>query len=107
MGMCICNDRRFPETFRVLGLRGAELVMLGFNTPLDVPWIKNPLTEFHSQLCMQAGAYQNGYYVVGVGKTGARGHRLSDRRHLDRLTERRDHRRVRGPQRRCACRRHP
>ena len=20
MGMCICNDRRFPETFRVLGL---------------------------------------------------------------------------------------
>ena len=71
MGMCICNDRRFPETFRVLGLRGAELVMLGFNTPVDIPWIKGPLTEFHSQLCMQAGAYQNGYYVVGVGKTGA------------------------------------
>ena len=70
MGMCICNDRRFPETFRVLGLRGAELVMLGFNTPVSVPWIREPLTEFHSQLCMQAGAYQNGYYVIGVGKTG-------------------------------------
>lgn len=70
MGMCICNDRRFPETFRVLGLRGAELVMLGFNTPRDVPWIKDQLTEFHSQLCMQAGAYMNGCYVVGVGKTG-------------------------------------
>ncbi len=70
MGMCICNDRRFPETFRVLGLRGAELVMLGFNTPMHVPWLKEPLTEFHSRLCMQAGAYQNGYYVVGVGKTG-------------------------------------
>ena len=107
MGMCICNDRRFPETFRVLGLRGAELVMLGFNTPLDVPWIKNPLTEFHSQLCMQAGAYQKRLLRRRRRQDRARGHRLSDRRHLDRLTERRDHRRVRGPRRRCACRRHP
>jgi len=24
IGMCICNDRRWPETFRVLGLRGAQ-----------------------------------------------------------------------------------
>src|SRR5262249_7511175 len=33
LGMCICNDRRWPETFRVLGLQGVELVTLGFNTP--------------------------------------------------------------------------
>jgi predicted amidohydrolase len=33
MGMCICNDRRWPETFRVMGLQGVELVMLGYNTP--------------------------------------------------------------------------
>src|SRR5215475_9541688 len=32
-GMCICNDRRWPETFRVLGLQGVEMVVLGFNTP--------------------------------------------------------------------------
>ena len=32
-GMCICNDRRWPETWRVLGLQGVEMVTLGFNTP--------------------------------------------------------------------------
>lgn len=29
MGMCICNDRRWPETYRVMGLQGVEVVMLG------------------------------------------------------------------------------
>ncbi len=33
VGMCICNDRRWPETYRVMGLRGAELILLGYNTP--------------------------------------------------------------------------
>ena len=32
-GMLICNDRRWPEAFRVLALQGAEIVALGFNTP--------------------------------------------------------------------------
>src|SRR5699024_5414290 len=32
-GMCLCNDRRWPETWRVMGLQSAELVVLGFNTP--------------------------------------------------------------------------
>src|SRR3982075_295893 len=33
LGMCICNDRRWPETYRVMGLQGVELVVLGYNTP--------------------------------------------------------------------------
>ncbi len=33
IGMCICNDRRWPETYRVMGLQGVEMVVLGFNTP--------------------------------------------------------------------------
>ena len=33
VGMCICNDRRWPETYRVMGLQGVELIMLGYNTP--------------------------------------------------------------------------
>ncbi len=33
VGMCICNDRRWPETWRVMGLQGAEIVALGYNTP--------------------------------------------------------------------------
>ena len=34
-GMLICNDRRWPEAFRVLALQGAEIVALGFNTPAE------------------------------------------------------------------------
>ena len=32
-GLMICNDRRWPEAWRVLGLQSVELVMLGYNTP--------------------------------------------------------------------------
>ena len=32
IGQCICNDRRWPETFRVMSLKGAEMVVLGYNT---------------------------------------------------------------------------
>ena len=33
LGMCICNDRRWPETYRVMGLQGVEMIVLGYNTP--------------------------------------------------------------------------
>ena len=72
MGMCICNDRRWPESFRALALRGAELVMVGYNTPLanpDHPQMDH-LVSFHHQLCLQAAAYQNGMWIVGVAKAG-------------------------------------
>ncbi len=72
MGMCLCNDRRWPETFRVLGLQGAEMVMLGYNTPVHYPPAPqhDHLQCFHNHLVMQAGAYQNGTWVVGVAKAG-------------------------------------
>lgn len=71
-GMCICNDRRWPETFRVMGLQGVELVMLGYNTPVHYPPAPehDHLQDFHNHLVMQAGAYQNGTWVVGVAKAG-------------------------------------
>ena len=72
MGMCICNDRRWPETYRVMGLQGVELVMLGYNTPSENALGNEPthLRTFHNQLSMQAGAYQNASWVVGVAKAG-------------------------------------
>ncbi|KFE35267.1 N-carbamoyl-D-amino-acid hydrolase [Thioclava atlantica] len=72
MGMCLCNDRRWPETFRVLGLRGAELVMLGYNTPVHYPPAPehDHLQDFHNHLSMQAGAYANGNWVIGTAKAG-------------------------------------
>ena len=34
VGMMICNDRRWPETYRVMGLQGVELILCGYNTPI-------------------------------------------------------------------------
>lgn len=80
MGLLICNDRRWPEAWRVLGLQGVELVALGFNTPSynsqrgeeDLP-----KRLFHHRLSVQAGAYQNATWAVAVAKAGVEdGHPL-------------------------------
>lgn len=72
VGMAICNDRRWPETYRVMALQGVELILIGYNTPLhyDPDPTQNPLQAFHNHLVMEAGAYQNGSWVVGVAKGG-------------------------------------
>jgi N-carbamoyl-D-amino-acid hydrolase len=73
VGMCICNDRRWPETYRVMGLQGVELVALGYNTP-SANSQKNEegmrLRHFHNRLSVQAGAYQNSTWVVAIAKGG-------------------------------------
>lgn len=72
LGMCICNDRRWPETWRMLGLGGAELVLLGYNTPFHYPPAPahDHLQYFHNELSVQAGCYQNGLWAVAVAKAG-------------------------------------
>lgn len=72
MGMCICNDRRWPETFRVMGLQGVELVMVGYNTGVGSAYAdESPhVRMLQNHLCMQAGAYQNSTWVIGVAKAG-------------------------------------
>lgn len=72
MGMCLCNDRRWPEVYRVLALQGAEVVVLGYNTPDSVPgWFEEPHAKmFTHLLSLQANAYQNAVHVVAAGKSG-------------------------------------
>jgi predicted amidohydrolase len=72
VGMCICNDRRWPETFRVMGLKGVEMVLLGYNTPDTNIYHPEPPHRrmFHHMLSLQAGAYQNGTWVVASAKAG-------------------------------------
>ena len=72
LGMCICNDRRWPETYRMLGLQGVELVLLGYNTPVHYPRAPelDHLQDFHNHLSLQAGAYQNGTWVAAAAKAG-------------------------------------
>jgi predicted amidohydrolase len=72
VGMCICNDRRWPETWRSLALAGAELIVLGYNTPDNIPEYPelNHQVAFHHELCLQSGAYQNSCWIVAVAKAG-------------------------------------
>lgn len=72
LGMAICNDRRWPETYRVMGLQGVEMVLIGYNTPVHNPPAPehDDLSLFHNRLVMQSGAYQNGTWVIGVAKGG-------------------------------------
>jgi N-carbamoyl-D-amino-acid hydrolase len=74
IGMMICNDRRWPEAWRVLGLQGVELVCLGYNSAAYDP--NGGVTEdaglrtFHSTLVTQANAYMNATWAISVAKAG-------------------------------------
>jgi predicted amidohydrolase len=80
VGMCICNDRRWPETYRVMGLQGVELIVLGYNTPSTNSQKREEgphKRHFHSRLTVQAGAYQNSTWVAAVAKGGTEdGHHM-------------------------------
>ena len=80
LGMAICNDRRWPETYRVMGLQGVEMVLIGYNTPsVNAEKSEEGLEKrlFHNRLSVQAGAYQNSTWVVSVAKAGVEdGHPL-------------------------------
>jgi predicted amidohydrolase len=72
-GMMICNDRRWPESYRVMGLQGVEMITLGFNTPsVNSQRAAEGAVQrvFHHKLSLQAGAYQNATWVVAVAKAG-------------------------------------
>ena len=64
VGVAICQDRRYPESYRALALQGAELILIGYNTPISA------LALDLNELCMRAGAYANLCFVVGVAKAG-------------------------------------
>jgi predicted amidohydrolase len=55
-----------------MALQGVELILCGYNTPIH--YVPDPeqdtLAGFHNSLVMQAGAYQNATWVVGVAKGG-------------------------------------
>ena len=74
MGMMICNDRRWPESWRMLGLQGVELVCVGYNSAAYDP--NGGVTEdaalrtFHSTLVTQANAYMNATWAIAVAKAG-------------------------------------
>ena len=72
VGVVICHDRRFPESWRAVAVNGAELVFnptaahaglykkTGDGTQTFTPW----------EIIGRAAAIQNGYYVAAVNRTG-------------------------------------
>jgi N-carbamoylputrescine amidase len=64
IGVAICWDQWFPETARALALQGAEIILIGYNTPISA------LALDLNDLCLRAGAYANACWVVGVAKAG-------------------------------------
>ena len=86
VGMAICNDRRWPETYRVLGLQGVEMVVLGYNTPVHNP--PSPehdhLAHFHNQLVDAGGRLPERLLGRRRGQGRRRGRRAPDRQLDDR-----------------------
>jgi len=81
MGMIICNDRRWPEAWRMYGLQGVEIVLCGYNTVGYAPdlWgTRKPMTPdeaykdavFHHKLVMQSNSYMNSCFSISSAKAG-------------------------------------
>lgn len=79
MGMCLCNDRRWPETWRVMSLQSAEVIVLGYNTPSqNIHWPEPyHLRMHHHLITLQASAYQNCVWAAAAAKCGSEdGHHM-------------------------------
>jgi deaminated glutathione amidase len=63
VGLAICYDLRFPELFRNLALRGAELILL------PSAWYAGPLKEEHWLTLLKARAIENTVYMAGANLT--------------------------------------
>ncbi|MCW2134377.1 nitrilase-related carbon-nitrogen hydrolase [Arthrobacter sp. VKM Ac-2550] len=71
VGLNICYDRHFPESWRVLGLNGAHLV---FNPNASKPGLSNRLWELEQPTAAAA----NGYYVVVPNRVGSEANEFGD-----------------------------
>ncbi|KAF2089408.1 carbon-nitrogen hydrolase [Saccharata proteae CBS 121410] len=81
LGMMICNDRRWAESWRVLGLQGVEVVLCGYNTAGFAPHLWGSSKDadpdearekalFHHKLVMQAHSYTNACFSVSAARCG-------------------------------------
>ena len=66
VGFATCYDLRFPELFRALASRGAEVLAL------PAAWVSGPMKEEHWFTLLRARAIENTCYVVGADQVGRR-----------------------------------
>lgn len=67
IGVQICFDRHFPEGFRILGLKGAQIIFVPTNSAL---FDTDPNRLLIWERLMQIRAYENSTYIVAVNKAG-------------------------------------
>ncbi|KAL4812438.1 carbon-nitrogen hydrolase [Aspergillus spinulosporus] len=81
LGLMICNDRRWAESWRAYGLQGVEIVLCGYNTNGFAPqfWGQSgdmsreeaeAFSLFHHKLVMQAHSYTNATFSVSSARCG-------------------------------------
>lgn len=63
LGMSICYDLRFPELFRLLALRGAEIVVVPSAFTL-------PTTRDHWEVLVRARAIENQCFMIAANQIG-------------------------------------
>jgi len=64
LGMTVCFDLRFPELYRILALRGAEVITVPSAFTL-------PTTRDHWEVLLRARAVENQCFVVAPNQIGA------------------------------------
>ena len=73
VGLLVCYDRRFPEGWRVLALRGAEIVFMVADVPAWAPSASATAEEmFHVEL--RTRALENLFFVAACNKAGIEEH---------------------------------
>lgn len=65
LGLAICYDLRFPELFRALALRGAEVLVVPAAFTLETG-------RDHWDVLVRARAIENGCFVIAPGQYGSR-----------------------------------
>ncbi|MEG2428738.1 MAG: carbon-nitrogen hydrolase family protein [Clostridium sp.] len=63
LGMSICYDIRFPEMYRIMALRGAQIIFAPASFTM-------PTGKDHWEPLLRARAIENGCYIVAAGQIG-------------------------------------
>jgi predicted amidohydrolase len=63
VGLAICYDLRFPELFRILALRGAEVIVLPAAFTMTTG-------KDHWEVLIRARAIENGVFMIAPGQVG-------------------------------------
>lgn len=63
MGLSVCYDVRFPELYRLMALRGAQVIFVPASFTM-------PTGKDHWEVLLRARAIENGCYIVAAGQIG-------------------------------------